>query len=147
MKCPYCGADNDRVIDTRIIKEGEAIRRRRECLSCGKRFTTYEYVEKTPIYVIKKDGTREAFERQKLLQGVLTACHKRPISRGKIEKLVDEVIIVISDLSKSEVKSRFIGEEVMKRLKEIDEISYVRFASVYREFKDKEEFLKELKKL
>lgn len=147
MKCPYCGADNDRVIDTRIIKEGEAIRRRRECLSCGKRFTTYEYVEKTPIYVIKKDGTREAFERQKLLQGVLTACHKRPISREKIEKLVDEVIVVISDLSKAEVKSRFIGEEVMKRLKEIDEISYVRFASVYREFKDKEEFLKELKKL
>ncbi len=147
MKCPYCGADNDRVIDTRIIKEGEAVRRRRECLSCGKRFTTYEYVEKTPIYVIKKDGTREAFERQKLLQGVLTACHKRPISREKIEKLVDEVIAVISDLSKAEIKSRFIGEEVMKRLKEIDEISYVRFASVYREFKDKEEFLKELKKL
>ncbi|MCD6277649.1 transcriptional repressor NrdR [candidate division WOR-3 bacterium] len=147
MKCPYCGDDNDRVIDTRLVKDGEAIRRRRECLSCGRRFTTYEYIEKTPLLVIKKDGTREPFERDKILQGILTACHKRPIPREKIESLVDEVVSVVSDLGKTEVESRIIGEEIMKRLKELDEISYVRFASVYREFRDKKEFLKELKNL
>ena len=147
MKCPYCGDDNDRVIDTRLVKDGEAIRRRRECLSCGRRFTTYEYIEKTPLLVIKKDGRREPFERDKILQGILTACHKRPIPREKIENLVDEVVSVVSDLGKTEVESRIIGEEIMKRLKELDEISYVRFASVYREFRDKKEFLKELKNL
>ncbi|HDI83730.1 transcriptional regulator NrdR [bacterium] len=147
MKCPYCGDDNDRVIDTRLVKDGEAIRRRRECLSCGRRFTTYEYIEKTPLLVIKKDGRREPFERDKILQGILTACHKRPIPREKIENLVDEVVSVVSDLGTNEVESRIIGEEIMKRLKKLDDISYVRFASVYREFRDKKEFMKELKNL
>ncbi len=147
MKCPYCGDDNDRVINTRLVKDGEAIRRRRECLSCGRRFTTYEYIEKTPLLVIKKDGRREPFERDKILQGILTACHKRPIPREKIENLVDEVVSVVSDLGTNEVESRIIGEEIMKRLKKLDDISYVRFASVYREFRDKKEFMKELKNL
>ncbi len=147
MKCPYCGDDNERVINTRLVKDGEAIRRRRECLSCGRRFTTYEYIEKTPLLVIKKDGRREPFERDKILQGILTACHKRPIPREKIENLVDEVVSVVSDLGTNEVESRIIGEEIMKRLKKLDDISYVRFASVYREFRDKKEFMKELKNL
>jgi|UniRef100_A0A7C4U746 transcriptional repressor NrdR len=147
MKCPYCSSDNDRVVDTRIVKDGEAIRRRRECLNCGKRFTTYEYIEKFPLLVIKKDGRREPFEREKILKGVMTACHKRPITIKQIEQLVDEVISVLFDLGKYEVESTFIGEEIMKRLKKLDDVSYVRFASVYREFEDKEEFLKEIKNL
>ncbi len=147
MKCPYCGSDENKVIDSRIVKEGKAIRRRRECLKCGKRFTTYEYIEKSPVMVIKRDGRREPFDRAKLLNGIITACHKRPVPREKIEELVDEIESVISDLGKLEVPSREIGEEVIKRLKFIDEVSYVRFASVYRDFKDKNEFFEELKKL
>lgn len=147
MKCPFCFRDNDKVIDTRIVKDGEAIRRRRECLSCGKRFTTYEYIEKFPLLVIKKDGRREPFEREKILKGVMTACHKRPITTKQIEQLVDEVTAIIFDLGKNEVESFIIGEEIMKRLKELDDVSYVRFASVYREFEDKEEFLKEINNL
>lgn len=147
MKCPYCSGDDDKVIDTRIVKDGEAIRRRRECLTCGKRFTTYEYIEKFPLLVVKKDGRRETFEREKILKGVMTACHKRPITIKQIEQLVDEVTSLIFDLGKNEVESSIIGEEIMKRLKELDDVSYVRFASVYREFEDKEEFLKEIKNL
>ncbi len=147
MKCPFCSGEDDKVIDTRIVKDGEAIRRRRECLSCGKRFTTYEYIEKFPLLVIKKDGRREPFEREKILKGVMTACHKRPITIKQIEQLVEEVTSLIFDLGKNEVESSFIGEEIMKRLKVLDDVSYVRFASVYREFEDKEEFLKEIKNL
>lgn len=147
MKCPYCGSDENKVIDSRIVKEGKAVRRRRECLKCGKRFTTYEYIEKSPVMVIKRDGRREPFDRAKLLNGIITACHKRPVPREKIEELVDEIESAISDLGKLEVPSREIGEEVIKRLKFIDEVSYVRFASVYRDFKDKNEFFEELKKL
>ena len=147
MRCPYCGATEDKVIDSRIVKDGTAIRRRRECLKCGRRFTTYEYIEKSPIMLIKRDGRREPFDRAKLLNGITTACHKRPIPREKIEELVDEVESIIMDLGKLEVPSMEIGEEVMKRLKKLDEVSYVRFASVYRDFKDKNEFFEELKKL
>ena len=147
MRCPYCGATEDKVIDSRIVKDGTAIRRRRECLKCGRRFTTYEYIEKSPIMLIKRDGRREPFDRAKLLNGITTACHKRPIPREKIEELVDVVESIIMDLGKLEVPSMEIGEEVMKRLKKLDEVSYVRFASVYRDFKDKNEFFEELKKL
>jgi len=147
MKCPYCGSSENKVIDSRIVKDGKAVRRRRECLKCKRRFTTYEYIEKSPIMVIKRDKRREPFDRTKLLNGITTACHKRPIPREKIEELVDEIESAISDLGKLEVPSREIGEEVIKRLKKLDEVSYVRFASVYRDFKDKNEFFEELKKL
>ncbi|RKZ21410.1 transcriptional regulator NrdR [bacterium] len=147
MKCPYCGYDEDRVVDTRVIKDGTAIRRRRECLRCKRRFTTYEYIEKTPLIVIKRDGRREPFEREKLLQGIRIACRKRPVSEDKIEEMVDEIEQALWELGKTEVSSREIGKEVMKRLRKLDEVAYVRFASVYREFKDVEEFVKEIKKL
>ena len=147
MKCPYCGYDEDRVVDTRVIKDGTAIRRRRECLRCKRRFTTYEYIEKTPLIVIKRDGRREPFEREKLLQGIRIACRKRPVSEDKIEEMVDEIEQALWELGKTEVSSREIGKEVIKRLRKLDEVAYVRFASVYREFKDVEEFVKEIKKL
>ncbi len=147
MKCPFCGSEDNKVIDSRSRKEGKSVRRRRECLSCKKRFTTYEYVEKSPLVVIKRDGREEPFDRQKLLLGIATAAHKRPIAREHIEKMVDDIEEAFSDLDNLSISSETIGEEVMKRLKQIDEVTYVRFASVYRDFENKDEFLKEVKEL
>lgn len=147
MKCPYCQRSTDKVVDSRASQNGKAIRRRRECLKCGKRFTTYEYIEKTPLMVIKKDGRREAFDRAKLLSGVVKACEKRPVSMDKIEKLVDFVEHTLERDFQKEIRSKAIGELVMKRLHALDEIAYVRFASVYRQFKDVNHFMKELKHL
>ncbi len=144
MKCPFCGSEDNKVTDTRPGKEGKSVRRRRECLACSRRFTTYEYVEKSPLLVIKRDGREEPFDRQKLLLGIMTAAHKRPVTRVEIEKIVDEIEEGFCDLGNLTIPSKLVGEKVMKRLKEIDEVAYVRFASVYRDFKDKEEFLKEV---
>ena len=147
MKCPYCGHEEDKVVDSRSSKDGEAIRRRRECLGCGERFTTYEYIEKTPLNVVKRDGRREPFNRQKLISGMLTACRKRPISTERIESLADQIELEISETASSEVTSLTIGQKVMEKLKALDEVSYVRFASVYRKFKDTSEFQTVLKGL
>lgn len=147
MKCPYCGSKNQRVVDSRSSEEGRAIRRRRECAKCKHRFTTYEYVEESRLMVIKKDGRREPFDRSKLLAGILTACEKRPISTGKVEKLVDEVDMQLQRKYEKEVKAKDIGELVMSKLQDIDEVAYVRFASVYRQFKDVNQFMKEIKHL
>lgn len=144
MKCPYCGADTDRVIDSRASKNGESIRRRRECLKCSQRFTTYEYVENVSINVIKVDGKREPFDRKKLLGGITISCAKLPISTDKIEEMVDDIKREIESRGEREISSHDIGEMVMSRLKELNEVAYVRFASVYRKFQDKTEFLKEL---
>jgi len=147
MKCPFCGHQEDKVVDSRASSEGIAIRRRRECLSCGKRFTTYEHIEEQRLMVIKKDGRREPFDRNKLLAGLVKACEKRPISMDQIEQLVDEIERDLSRNFDREVPSRQIGERVMKRLHDVDPVAYVRFASVYREFKDAEQFMHELKDL
>lgn len=147
MKCPFCGYNEDRVIDSRPTEENSAIRRRRECLKCMKRFTTYEKVESVPLMVIKKDKTRQAFDRGKILNGLLRACEKRPVSVDMLEKLVDEIEAQALNTLKREITSEEIGEMVMTRLKEIDEVAYVRFASVYRQFKDINTFMDELKKL
>jgi transcriptional repressor NrdR len=147
MKCPGCGHDEDKVVDSRTTKEGEAIRRRRECLRCGKRFTTYEYIERAPLVVVKKSGQREQYNREKLLTGLLRACEKRPVSREQIERLLDEVEAVIFGKFKNEVKSSELGNEVIERLQSLDEVAYVRFASVYRQFKDINQFMKEVKGL
>jgi transcriptional repressor NrdR len=147
MKCPFCGHQEDKVVDSRGSSEGIAIRRRRECLACGKRFTTYEHVEEQRLMVIKKDGRREPFDRQKLLSGLLKACEKRPIGMEQLEQLVDELERDLSRSFDREVPSREIGERVMKRLHDLDPVAYVRFASVYREFKDAEQFIHELKEL
>jgi len=146
MRCPYCRNKNDSVIDSRSARNGSSVRRRRECLKCGKRFTTYEYVERVPLMVIKKDGRREAFEREKLVEGILVACEKRPVSMKRIEKLVDDIEKYIERKHDREVASREIGELVMQKLHELDEIAYVRFASVYRQFRDVGQFMKELKR-
>ena len=144
MKCPYCGYDESKVIDSRPTDEGERIRRRRECLKCGKRFTTYEVIETVPIIVIKKDKSRESFDRNKLLNGLLRACEKRPVSIDTLERVVDEIEGSLQNSLDREVPSSLIGKYAMEKLKTIDEVAYVRFASVYREFKDiatfKEEF-------
>jgi len=145
MKCPFCSHNEDRVIDSRETSESTAIRRRRECTACNKRFTTYEYVEKTPLMVIKKDGRREPFTREKILSGIRSACQKRPISTDKIEKLVGEIEAEIQKKFDQEVETRFIGELVMERLARIDDVAYVRFASVYRQFKDINQFMRELR--
>ncbi len=147
MKCPYCGYTESKVVDSRPTDEGERIRRRRECLSCGKRFTTYEVVETTPIMVIKKDLSREAFDRSKLLRGLLRACEKRPVPVSVLEGIVNEIEASISNSLEREVPSEQIGELAMAKLKEVDEISYVRFASVYRQFKDINSFLAELQNI
>lgn len=147
MKCPYCNFDETSVIDTRETENLEATRRRRECLKCGKRFTTYERVEEADIVVVKKDGKRERFERKKLLNGIIKACEKRDIPLEKIEKLIDEVESDLRKRDSVEVDSRVIGEIVMKKLKSMDKIAYIRFASVYREFEDLERFEEELEKL
>ncbi len=147
MKCPFCGHQEDKVVDSRASAEGLAIRRRRECLSCRKRFTTYEHVEEQRLMVIKKDGRREPFDRKKLLNGLVKACEKRPISMDRLEQVVEEIEQDLSRNFEREVPSQEIGERVMKRLHALDPVAYVRFASVYREFKDAEQFMRELKDL
>ncbi|MBE6800113.1 MAG: transcriptional regulator NrdR [Ruminococcaceae bacterium] len=148
MKCPFCGFEESKVIDSRPTDEGEKIRRRRECMSCAKRFTTYEIIESVPIVVVKKDGkSREVFDRDKLFNGMMRACEKRPVSVGDIERAIDEIEAEIQNSLDREVTSVRIGELVMDKLKDIDEVAYVRFASVYRQFKDINTFMSELKKL
>ncbi|MBQ7106999.1 MAG: transcriptional regulator NrdR [Clostridia bacterium] len=147
MKCPFCGDEESKVIDSRPTDEGERIRRRRECLNCGKRFTTYEIIESLPIIVIKKDKSRESFNRDKLMNGILRACEKRPISINTLDNMIDEIEVTIQNSLDREVTSDKIGELVMDKLKNIDEVAYVRFASVYRQFKDITTFMDELNKL
>lgn len=147
MKCPYCGHAESKVIDSRPTDEGERIRRRRECLKCGKRFTTYEVIETVPIVVIKKDKSREVFDRNKLLNGLLRACEKRPVSIETLEKIVDEIENVLQNSLDREVPSSLIGKYAMDKLKNVDEVAYVRFASVYRQFKDINTFMEELSRI
>ena len=147
MRCPFCGYSESRVIDSRPTDEGNSIRRRRESLSCGSRFTTYETVESLPIIVVKKDGSRETFDRSKLLGGLVKACEKRQVPLSRLEKLVADIEQYISNSLTREVKSEYIGELAMNELKKIDEVAYVRFASVYRQFKDINTFMEELTKL
>jgi transcriptional repressor NrdR len=147
VRCPYCSYEESKVVDSRSTEDFTAIRRRRECLSCGKRYTTYEKVEDIPILVIKKDMNREIFSKEKIVSGLIKACQKRPVSRAQIEDLANDVEKAISNKMISEVKSEYIGEMIMERLKVIDEVSYVRFASVYRQFKDINTFLQEIKSL
>lgn len=147
MKCPFCGYEESKVIDSRPTDEGERIRRRRECIKCGKRFTTYEIIESVPIIVVKKDKSREAFDRDKLLGGMLRACEKRQVSIDTLESAVSEIEATLQNSLDREVTSVHIGELAMEKLKEIDEVAYVRFASVYRQFKDINTFMEELAKL
>jgi transcriptional repressor NrdR len=147
MKCPKCGYTESKVVDSRPSEEGTSIRRRRECLSCQNRFTTYETVEKLPLLVIKKDKTRQTFDKTKLLNGIIEACHKRPITLEQMETVVNEIELELQNSLTHEVPSSKIGVLVMERLKELDEVAYVRFASVYREFKDLDTFMRELEKL
>jgi transcriptional repressor NrdR len=147
MKCPFCGYAENKVIDSRISKDGKAVRRRRECLGCGKRFTTYEYVEDILPMVVKKDGRREQFDRQKILTGIKKACEKRPISMEAIDKLVENVEQACQEVQAEEISSTLIGEKIMNELKIFDGVAYVRFASVYRQFRDVGEFMSELKDL
>ncbi len=147
MRCPSCGHEEDKVVDSRSTKEGSAVRRRRECLKCRHRFTTYEYIEQTPVMVVKKDGRREPFSREKILNGLLRACEKRPVSREALEALVDDVEQAIGSKVRDEIPSSEIGNEVMKLLAGLDQVAYVRFASVYREFKDVTQFMEELRRI
>ena len=147
MKCPFCGHLEDKVVDSRESKEGDSIRRRRECLECGRRFTTYERVDEIPYMVVKKDGRREKFERQKVMAGLLRACEKRPVSMTQLEAVADEIEALVMDSPDRECPSSQIGERVMKRLRELDKVAYVRFASVYLDFKDVKEFMDELQHL
>ena len=145
MKCRYCSSTESKVVDSRPTEDGTSIRRRRECINCGKRFTTYEKIEEIPIMVIKKDGTREPFDSEKILSGVRKACEKRPVSTADMELLVDNVVREVFNSLEQEVRSEAIGEMVMNRLKDLDEVAYVRFASVYHQFKDINTFMNELK--
>ena len=147
MKCPFCGFVNDKVVDSRESKEGESIRRRRECLKCEKRFTTYERIDEIPYMVIKKDGRRERFDRGKVLAGLLRACEKRPVPMQKLEALVDEAEAFVAEAPDRERKSSEVGELIMNRLRKLDKVAYVRFASVYLDFKDVKEFMGELRTL
>jgi transcriptional repressor NrdR len=147
MKCPFCGFAEDKVVDSRESKEGESIRRRRECLKCEKRFTTYERIDEIPYMVVKKDGRREKFERQKVLNGLLRACEKRPVSIGKLEQIVNDTESYVIDSPERERKTSEIGELIMLRLRNLDKVAYVRFASVYLDFKDVQEFMSELEDL
>ena len=147
MKCPFCSHTEDKVIDSRSSNEDKSVRRRRECLKCKKRFTTYEYIEEVPLMVIKKDGRREAFDRNKIISGILKACEKRPVSMEKVESVVDRVEKELQKSFDKEVKAQVVGELVMEHLHKLDEVAYVRFASVYRQFKDINHFMKELKDL
>ncbi|HEY7388346.1 MAG TPA: transcriptional regulator NrdR [Bryobacteraceae bacterium] len=147
MKCPFCNNLEDKVVDSRESKEGDAIRRRRECLACERRYTTYERIDEVPYMVIKKDGRREKFDRQKVLTGLLKACEKRPVSMGKLSELVNQVESRVGDSPDREISTIEIGEFLMEHLQELDKIAYVRFASVYRDFQDEEAFFNELKNL
>jgi len=147
MKCPFCGEINNKVIDSRLSKDGNVIRRRRECLVCSRRFTTYEHIEEIPVMIIKKDGRREVFSREKLRSGIQKACQKRNISVNIIEEFLDEMERDLRETGEKEIPSHKIGEKVMAKLHEIDDVAYVRFASVYREFKDVNDFVSELKSL
>ena len=147
MKCPFCGHLGDKVVDSRESKEGEVIRRRRECLECGRRFTSYERIDEIPYMVIKKDGTRERFERQKLIAGLLKACEKRPVSVAAVEAVADRVEAMLQDRPEKEMATAEVGQVVMEELKRLDKVAYVRFASVYRHFRDIGEFMNELKDL
>ena len=146
MRCPYCENPDTKVIDSRPTEEGHAIRRRRGCESCGKRFTTYEKVEESIIMIIKKDGRREAFDRGKVMNGIVKACEKRPVSMAEIERIVDEIERGLNNMMEKEIDSTFIGELIMDQLKKVDEVAYVRFASVYRQFTDVNTFIKEIEK-
>ncbi len=147
MKCPFCGFTDSKVIDSRPAEDSTTIRRRRECLECQKRFTTYEIIERMPLVVIKRDGSRESFDKVKIINGVIRACEKRPVTMTQIETLAEEIELELRGRLESEVKSEVIGEMVMARLKDLDEVAYVRFASVYRSFKDINTFMEELTKL
>ena len=147
MRCPFCEAQDTRVIDSRPTEDGHAIRRRRECDQCGKRFTTYEKVEEITFMVIKKDGSREAFDRNKVLNGILKACEKRPVSMADVERIVDDIERSLNNMMQKEIESKVIGEIIMEHLKGLDEVAYVRFASVYRQFKDVSTFVQEIEKL
>lgn len=147
MKCPYCGEIDNRVMDSRMSKDGTAIRRRRECSACERRFTTYEQIEEIPIMIIKKDGRRELFNRDKVRLGIQKACEKRDISMNAIEDFLDELERDLKEAEEKELPSRVIGEKIMRRLHDLDDVAYVRFASVYREFKDVNDFISELKRL
>ncbi len=147
MRCPYCGCEESKVVDSRPTDEGERIRRRRECFNCQKRFTTYEVIETTPIMIVKRDKTREPYNRQKLTKGIMRACEKRPISLDQIDMIVDKVEARIQNTLDREVPSERVGEYTMEELKEVDEVAYVRFACVYRQFQDIHTFMDELKRL
>ena len=147
MICPFCQFNQDRVIDSRESKEGDVIRRRRQCLRCDSRFTTYERIDEIPYMVVKKDGRREKFDRQKILNGLLKACEKRPIAMGRLAEIVDDVESHLSENSEREISTTSVGELLMDKLRSLDKIAYVRFASVYRDFQDEEAFLSELKSL
>ena len=147
MKCPYCGFKESKVVDSRPAEEGNSIRRRRECLSCSKRFTTYETVESLPMVVVKRDGNRQTFDRRKLVNGMLRACEKRPVSVAQLEKLGEEIDQELQNSLEREISTEHVGELVMDKLKGVDEVAYVRFASVYRQFKDINTFMRELNKL
>jgi len=147
MKCPYCGFRDSKVIDSRPAEEGGSIRRRRECLECGKRFTTYETVECLPMVVVKKDGSRQSFDKRKVLGGMVRACEKRPVPFETLERITDEIEQTLQNSLEREISTTYIGELVMDKLRGVDEVAYVRFASVYRQFKDIDTFMKELNKL
>ncbi|MDP8261480.1 MAG: transcriptional regulator NrdR [Candidatus Kappaea frigidicola] len=147
MKCPYCGHEEDKVVDSRSSQEGDAIRRRRECLKCQRRYTTYEHIEGVSLMVVKKDGRRESFDRKKVLSGLVKSCEKRPISVEKLEETVDDIERTLQRNFDKEVESVEVGELIMQRLGKLDQVAYVRFASVYREFKDVNQFMKELKQI
>ena len=147
MRCPFCGYSESKVIDSRPADEGSSIRRRRECLSCRKRFTTYETVESLPMVVVKKDGSRQSFDRRKVLGGMIRACEKRPVPLAELEKIAGEIEQDLQNSMEREIRTEVIGEQVMTRLKKVDEVAYVRFASVYRQFKDIDTFMTELNKL
>jgi len=147
MKCPSCGTIDDRVIDSRLAKDNAVIRRRRQCLKCGKRFTTYERIEEILPYVVKKDGRREAFDRRKIVEGMRRACEKRPVSIDKIEAVADSIEQQLMERPEKEITVTYIGERVMEALQQMDDVAYVRFASVYRSFRDIEEFMREIKEL
>jgi transcriptional repressor NrdR len=147
MKCPFCNYQESKVLDSRPVEEGNAIRRRRECIQCTKRFTTYEKIDEIPLIIVKKDGKREVFDRTKVLSGVIKSCEKRPITMAQMEMLVDDIEKEFRNTMDSEITSHSVGEKLMEKLKGIDEVAYVRFASVYRQFKDVNNFIQELEKL
>ena len=147
MRCPYCDHQDDRVVDSRSCRDGQAIRRRRECINCEQRFTTYEYIEHAPLTIVKRDGNREPFDRSKLLDKIQLACYKTSVSVDQIEELVDQVEGDLANLAEKEVPAKYVGELVMERLRNLNDVAYVRFASVYRQFRDKSDFVRELEQL